>query len=320
MLDYIVLGSLFILILFLTVYYRTWRHPAGFASGPSLDGPKGPSLDGPKGPLDPTPNPTKVEKDAAAKVMMEEQTEPPFVIQPIQSVDDYEYNLVFYNEGDKAITKAQRDLLMSQYPMDWSVQPPSSSIFQRGAESQATKERFENQMPIPKANPYKEVDGSSMTPPDTLTAEMTERDILATYTPKKPGELTTYDAADAKALIEKIYDAKGMVADYKEVKPNVFAVVGTRKKDEKVVYEEEEAPVAQGAVPSAGEKVLSAGVESPMSSADIVVPPVASEVAAGLDPFFTAGEKTRDGKWDYTRWTPGLERMFAPNEARTNWY
>ena len=302
----IILGILFLAIIGLTLYYRTWRNPAGFASGP-----------------DPALNPTKVEKDAAEKVKMEEATEPPYVIQPIQSVDDYEYSLVFYNEGDKAITKAQRDLLMSQYPMDWSVQPPSSSIFQRGAQAQVTKEKFENMGSAPnkgKGNPYKEVDGSNMVPPDTLTAEMTERDVLATYVPKKPGELTTYDAADAKELIEKIYTAKGMVADYKQVKPNVFAIVGTRKKDEKVVYEDEEPPVAQGPVPSAGEKTLSAGVEAPMASADIVVPPIASEVAAGLDPFFTAGQKTRDGKWDYTRWTPGLERMFAPNEPRTNWY
>ena len=162
-----------------------------------------------------------------------------------------------------------------------------------------------------------------MTPPDTLSAEMTERDILATYTPKKPGELTTYDAADAKALIEKIYNAKGMVADYKEVKPNVFAIVGTRRKDEKIVYEDEEAPVAQGPVPAAGEQTLKApqaGMQPSLTSAELAVPAIASEVAAGLDPFFTAGQKTRDGKWDYTRWTPGLERMFAPNESRTHWY
>lgn len=303
MLNNIVLGVLFAGILFLSIYYRFWRNPAGFVSGP-----------------DPAMNPTQVEKDAAQKVKMEEESEPPFTVNPIQSVDDYEYNLVFYNEGDKAITKAQRDLLMSQYPMDWSTQPPSSALFQQGAQQQQMKEAFENAGPSPAGNPYKEVDGSSMTPPDTLSAEMSERDILATYTPKKPGELTTYDAADAKELIEKIYSAKGLIPDYKEVKPNVFAVIGTRRKDEKIVYEDEEAPTAVGPVPSAGEKTLQAGVQGQMSSAEITVPPIASEVAAGLDPFFTAGEKTRDGKWDYTRWTPGLERMFAPNEPRTNWF
>jgi len=42
-----------------------------------------------------------------------------------------------------------------------------------------------------------------------------------------------------------------------------------------------------------------------------------------LDPFFTPVSqeaRTRSEKWDYTSWTPGLERSFAPTEPQTKWY
>jgi hypothetical protein len=257
--------------------------------------------------------------DLGKDVIMEPVYEKPFATTPIQSVDDYEYNLVFQNEGDRGITKAQRDYLMSQYPMDWSTQPPSSSKFESGLAK--FKEAFENKPQLPKENPYKQVDGSSMVPPDTLSIEQKEREILATYVPKKPQELTTYDAEDAKALISKIYDAKGLVPDFMEKKPGVFVVTGTRRKDEKIVYEDDEAPNSSGPLASAGERSMAdTPVLESVGEGNIVVPPVGYETSAGLDPFFTAGAKTRDGKWDYQSWTPGLERMFAPSEPRTNWF
>ncbi len=62
-------------------------------------------------------------------VFIEDEILKPYAKQPIDGVDDYEYSLVFKNEGDRAMTKETRDLLMSQYPMDWSTQPPSSASF-----------------------------------------------------------------------------------------------------------------------------------------------------------------------------------------------
>jgi hypothetical protein len=294
---YLYLGILFAAIIGLSIYGRAWRNPQGFESGTSAD-----RFQNTKPSERPKPT-IPVQADSN----LNQVADPPFVTAPINSVDDYEYNLVFQNEGDRGITKAQKDSLMRAYPMDWTVQPPSSSAFQKGLADY--KESFQSgQHPQPQAvNPYKGIDGENMTPPDTLSEEKKEREILATYVPKKPQELTTYDASDAKELIHRIYDAKGLVADYQEVKPGVFAVTGTRRKDEKVVYEDEVAPASEAAVPQAGENTL-------------VVPPAAMEYNSGLDPFFTPGEKTRDGKWNYTQWTPGLERMFAPTEPRTNWY
>ena len=245
-------------------------------------------------------------------IVFDEQTNPPpYSLDPINSVDDYEYNLVFKGEGDRAMTKATRDVLMSAYPKDWTTHPPSSELFQQGLA--AYKEGFANSPPQ-KGNPYKEVDGSNMTPPDSKAAEDAERDILATYVPKKPGELTTYDLDDAEEIVKRIYTAKGLVAYTKRGEGNVVTVMSTSKIDEPVVYEDEYsepskgAPTGKDAVKEAGE-----GIDVPVNIVNL----------GPQDPFFTPVSqegRTRSDKWDFTSWTPGLERMFAPTEPQTKWY
>jgi hypothetical protein len=243
------------------------------------------------------------------KVIMEQHIEAPYVQNPIYSVDDYEYNLVFQNETDKELSKKQIDRLTSQYPLDWSNHPPSSSVFQKGLEEMnsrlSSREGFQDT--AEGTNPYKEIDGSTLEPPaDNELLEQEERKILQTYKPSKNEDLVTYDLEDARKLIKKIYDAKGMVPTVVKKPNNVFEVVGVRKKDEKVVYEDEEAPVSAGATAMAGE-------------ATITVPPTAADIAVGLDPFYSPNEASRAGRWDYTKWTPGLERSFAPTFAQKNW-
>ncbi len=252
--------------------------------------------------------------------VFEEPEYAPFATTQINSVDDYEYSMVFQQEGDKAMTKAQRDLLMSQYPMDWSTQPPSSALFQEGLAK--FKEAFENpskQKAEWTEDVYKQVSGDNMIPPDTLAVEQQEREILATYKPKDPESLKTYDAADAKEIMKRIYSSKGKVAEYQEVRPGVYVVLQTRDKNEKIVYEDD---MDGTHPPVAGETQAAATMDANKAVGEntIEVPPAVEQVQRGMDPFFSPGTKERDGKWDYTSWTPGLERMFAPTEPRANWY
>lgn len=242
-----------------------------------------------------------------SSVIMEQRFDAPYVKESILNVDDYEYNLVFQNEGDREMTKALQNKLQSQYPMDWSTQPPSSAHFQAG--KKRLMESFAN-APAPGKkgeDPYKEISGEGMTPPDTTIQEMEERKVLQTYKPKKTGDLTTYSLEDADELIKRIYDTKGLIPDVRHKDGNVYEIVGTRRKDEKIVYEDEEAPAQQAPVQAAGE-------------ATITVPPVAADVAVGLDPFFTPSASTKLDRWDYTKFTPGLERMFAPTYPTVEWY
>ncbi len=247
-------------------------------------------------------------KEQEEGVVLEAETKP-YETRGINSIDDYEYNLVFQNESDRELSQDLRNKLMSQYPMDWSIQPPSSSQFVNGM-----KESFEDApevMSTGKQDPYKDIGVQNVMPPDTLGVEQEERKILQTYVPKKAGDLTTYDIEDAMTLIKKIYDSKGEIADVVKKDNNVYEVIGTRRKDEKVVYEEmdEQAPTGTLPIPKAGE-------------ATIRVPPAAVDYNTALDPFYEASSEgnTRQQKWNYREWTPGLERMFAPTEPRTKWY
>ena len=240
-------------------------------------------------------------------VFLEDNIQKPYTQTPIQNVDDYEYSMIFKNEGDRAMTKKTRDFLMSQYPKDWSVQPPSSDLFQQGL--QAYNEGFED-APRPPTKRYDSINGTAMAPPDQAAQERREQEILNTYVPKDPQSLTTYSADDAKTLIEKIYTAKGLKATYKQTGDNQFQIISTTPLDKVITYEEDPAaplqsPTSKGPVTAAGEET-------------IVVPEI--HPTGGLDPFYTPGEQTRDGRWNYTQFTPGLERMFAPTEPMSKWY
>lgn len=223
---------------------------------------------------------------------------------PIQSVDDYEYNSIFQNEADRELTKELRNKLISQYPMHFSVLPPSAPQFvsnTEGFEDGSGNASVDMQT---RDNPYNAISHSSVAPPDTLTAEQQERSLLKPYAPKKAGDLTTYNVEDAMEVIKKIYDKKGEIPDVKKRENNVYEIVGSRKKDEKIVYEDTD-------------------TDSPpiSTNADIKVPSVVNDLSASRDPFYEMKDRnTRQDKWDYRQWTPGLERMFAPTEPRANWY
>lgn len=247
----------------------------------------------------------ELRKPCRSTVLMEQQMENPWVKRSIMDVDDYEYNLVFQQEGDREMTKALQNKLQSQYPLDWSTQPPSSVHFQTGLKR--LQESFQDIPAQPKGmNPYKEISGDALTPPDTSAAEMEERKILQMYRPAKTTELSSYSLEDAQDLIKKIYDAKGLIPDVRHKENNVYEIVGTRRKNEEVVYEDENPPAQQEPVAAAGEGT-------------ITVPPTAVDVAAGLDPFFSPAAGTKIGRWDYTKFTPGLERMFAPTYPTADW-
>lgn len=263
------------------------------------------------GQLYPTPMPVPppdAQDRRAGRVLMEYTTKDPVAKNTIQKMDDYEYNLVYQNESDRELSMELKNKLMSQRPMEWAGLPPSSSQFQAGL-----RESFENATPsVPdNAQPYAAVNGDNMVPPDTESTEMEERKILQTYKAPSAQELGTYNPdEDPEALIHRLYDTKGLVPTvaHKEG-TNVYEVIGVRRKDEKVVYEDEEAPAS--AIPNreAGE-------------ARINVPPTAYDTAAARDPYYDMNApsgKGRIGKWDYQAWTPGLERMFAPTDAKQTW-
>jgi len=284
-------------------YLETFQDAgAGAGTGPTVGQiyPAPPPLMQPTAPIDSRPG----------RVVMEQTNLDPVAKDSIKSLDDFEYNMVYQNESDRELSTALKNKLMSQRPMEWAGLPPSSEKFQAGL-----RESFQNaSQTVPdNARPYQAVNGDNMVPPDTEATEAEERKILQAYAPPSAQELGSYSADEdmaAEELIEKIYAAKGLVPSVAHKDgTNVYEIVGVRKKDEKILYEDEEAPASTGPVRGAGEATIS-------------VPATAYDTAAAKDPFYDTtapGGKSRIGKWDYQSWTPGLDRMFAPTNQTQNW-
>lgn len=235
--------------------------------------------------------------------------EKPYLMNPIDSLDDYEASVVFQNQGSKEASKKQISDAMTRYPMDWTVQGPNSQYFQENQE-EYNKEMQEKTNKPPVTSFYKEVDGSDMKLPDYDKQEEEERKILQTYKPKCTKDLLEYNVDDVKSLVDKVFDKKGLIPVLEKSKQgsNVWEIIEVKEKDPKIVWEDEiENQTQRETMEKRGEDVIE-------------VPYTASDLAAGLDPFFQPRNSVRDGKYDYTQWTPGLERMFAPTYPIKSWY
>ena len=53
---------------------------------------------------------------------------------------------------------------------------------------------------------------------------------------------------------------------------------------------------------------------------DVVVPQAAVDKLTATDPFYDKQTRTRMDRNDYTQFTPGLERMFAPTYPIKAWW
>ena len=237
--------------------------------------------------------------------MMIYPPEKPYLMNPIDDLDDYELSLVFQNQGSKEASRRQISDAMTRYPMDWPVQGPNSQYFQ---DNQA---EFEKKVTVnindpPPTKMYNEIDGSDMTPPDTAAFEAEEKKILQTYKPECSKGLLQYSVDDVRSLVDKIYGKKDLIPVIEKSKQgeNIWEITEVKEKHPHIVWEDD---LERQTMEKRGEEVIE-------------VPYTASDIAAGLDPFFQARNPVRDGRYDYYQWTPGLERMFAPTFPIKAWY
>jgi hypothetical protein len=128
----------------------------------------------------------------------------PYTTSPINSLDQYELEAVFDNEGDRQLKKQQINQMTRRYPLDWTNYPPSASKFQ--SEQAKYIESFSTQSSAEALNePYKNIGAGNLTPPDTAAIEREEKEILATYEPRKSGDMKSYNIYDAQKMLEQIY-------------------------------------------------------------------------------------------------------------------
>ena len=222
----------------------------------------------------------------------------PYLQNPINEIDDYEISSVFHNQGSKATSKKDISEAMSQYPLDWSVQGQNSQFFQ------------ENQQEFKKKTmqPVKPYDGAQADLlPDTMFQDDEEKKILQTYKPEASKGLLQYSIDDVKDLLKKIYDKKGLIPVVEKSKQaeNVWEIVEVKEQNPTIVWEDDADPYK---------------IKRERGEDVIRIPRTASDTAAGMDPFFQSNPSSRMGKHDYTQFTPGLERMFAPTFPVKAWF
>jgi hypothetical protein len=149
--------------------------------------------------------------------------------------------------------------------------------------------------------------------PDSAAQEEEEKKILQTYAPKKSKDLLEYSVRDVKKLVNKVYGGRGLepIIEKSKQGPNVWEITEVREKNPTIVWEDSDAMQEEsnrrGKMSLRGEDVID-------------VPREVKDLSAGLDPYFQARGSTRKGKHDYTKWTPGMERMFAPTYPVKNWF
>lgn len=236
--------------------------------------------------------------------------ENPYAMNTIDSVDDYEVSAVYHNQGSREASKKEINDAMTRYPLDWSAQGHGSQYFQENKEIFLKKQHN-----IPQPESYYKDTNTDMLLPDHSSLDEEERKILQTYKPESSKGLLQYSVDDVTGLLTKIYDKKGLIPIIEKSKQgeNIWEIIEVKEKNPKITWEDETETIIQEhneqreRMDKRGEDMIS-------------IPYTASDVAAGLDPFFQASPSTRIAKTDYTSFTPGLERMFAPTYPVKSWF
>lgn len=234
--------------------------------------------------------------------------EKPYIMNPIDDLDDYELSVVFQNQGSKQASKKQISDAMTRYPIDWSMQGSASQYFQEN-QAEFINNTAKNPETTISGKMYNGIDGD-MIPPDIGAMDAEEKKILQTYVPESSKGLLQYSLDDVKSLVDKIYLKRGLIPVIEKSKQgeNIWEITEVKEKDPHIVWEDDlEKTTERDRMQQRGEEVIE-------------IPYAASDVAAGLDPFFQARPPTRNGKQDYYQWTSGLERMFAPTYPIKSWF
>lgn len=236
--------------------------------------------------------------------------EKPYLTTPIYDLDDYELSVVFQNQSGKEASQKQISDAMSRYPMDWSVQPPNSQYFQDNQKQYEEQEKKKDAEPVNNTL-YKQIDGSDLTPPDTAAIDEEERKILQTYKPESSKGLLSYSLEDVKHLIDRIYKKRGLVPTIEKSKQgqNVWEITEVQPEHPNIVWEDDL-------------RRMTERERQTMRMEEVIeVPYTVTDIAAGLDPFFNPEDvSSRKGRYDYTKWTPGLERSFQSTYPIKSWF
>ena len=234
---------------------------------------------------------------------------------PINKLDDYEYTRVFQSENPdrNALSSETKNHLMQKNILDWAKLPFNSET-RATAEDEFVAGRMESGFRDPKTGVFFDtMDGKTLEPPDVEDARLREHKIMAAYRPSDIGSHVIDSETEAVAkLVHKVYENdKKWEPVVVKTGENQFQITELRPKASKERY--------------ADDTTVSLAMAEANGSYN---PRPAIDIADRMktDPYFdNAGVADHDNNsfWnykDFNKWTPGLERMFAPTLDKREWH
>jgi len=235
---------------------------------------------------------------------------------PIDKLDDYEYSRVFEVErgSRNALNAAVKNDLLEKRATDWSMLPFNSEA-RAQQEDEFIAGRMDTVWREPKSGVFfKNMEGESTVPPDVEAAKLREQKILASYRPTEVSEHIVDNETQAVAnLVNKMYkEDPNWEPVVSKTGENQWEVTELRPKARKETYEDAQTVTTAMAENGRGQT----HPEPVMNIFDRLQD----------DPYFDkrgVSDKNNDRFWnykDFTKWTPGLERMFAPTMENKEWH
>lgn len=229
---------------------------------------------------------------------------------PINKVDDYEYTRIFQNENSPRgeLSKTAVNSMLAQKQWDWA-QLPFNSETKADAEATFIAGRKDSAQRDPKSGVFfREVEAADVNPPDAEAIDSEEKAGMKGYEAKPAEKLMEHNVDDVGEMVRKMYandpDWEPVV---EKIGENEYRVAELRPKMKKEHY--------AGGQDNTIERAKANG----LVSAEV-------EVEGGRqDPYFDKRgvlDYGNDRFWEYKdfkKWTPGLDRMFAPTLDTTNW-
>ena len=233
---------------------------------------------------------------------------------PINKLDDYEYDRVDQVErGNRnKISTASKNELMEKHRLDWATLPFNSEDRAK-QEDTFTAGRMESMHKDPESGVFfSKAEGTDVEPPDVEAQKLREQKLLAAYKPTAVSkhEIDTESQAVAR-LVSGIYkEDPNWEPVINKVGENKWEVTELRAKPRTEKWEEAQTQTLAMAEAN--------GKSIPPPSIDI------NDRIRG-DPYFDKGglgDRDNNRFWNYNdfrKWTPGLERMFAPTMENKDW-
>jgi len=231
---------------------------------------------------------------------------------PINKMDDYEYTRIFQNENSPRgeLSKTTVNSLMAKDQFDWSKLPFNSET-RASAEEEFITGRKDDIDRDPKTGVFfKNLQGANILPPDNDALEMKEKHSLEPVKEATAENLIQHESDDIAEMVKKMYENDPNWEPVVErVGENEYRVSELRPKPKKEHYVD----------PRNDELSIERAKAGGLISAEVEVE------GNSVDPYFDKKgvlDYSNDRFFEYSdfrKWTPGLERMFAPTLDTTNW-